>query len=544
MILLNPWALLGLLAIGVVLLLHARRPRKTLEVSNLPLWQAADETLNKRRPILERIRKNRLLILQILFCFFIILALARPSLLFWDKSHTVVLVFDCSVSMNARERGGTRIEIARGKALKLLDALGGNDRVLIVQAKPLPVLNHYSGSDKRALRRALESLAATEHSADLTQALIMGISSIEKTDPYEAFVFSDGTQKIALPGNNDGIRFILTGESDNNVAISRHSIRSNPFSPYDREIYAETINFSNREQEFRFDLSLEGMPFLSETVKLGSKERKSFAAQAPVTGSGIVKAEIHIKDNLEEDNRATTTLDLKKISVLLATAGNKYLENALRVNPRMTLTAIKPDQYPQTELKGYDVVILDGVAAANISRANYWIIEPPSGNPAVMGKGLVSSRPGHPVLSFVGLGNITVEEAFPLKIRSSETVLIEAKGEPLLAASENGSFRMVRMGFDFRSSNLPLTISFPVLVSNAVTWLGSRTDDSLNVFSEQESNIKPRFKPANPQGFNSAQPVVTRSGREIWRLLLIISIALLLLEWFLEEKRHGFHGIK
>jgi Ca-activated chloride channel homolog len=542
MILLNPWALLGLLAIGVVILLHSRRQRKTLYVSNLHLWQAADEELNRRRPVLERFRKNRQLILQILFVILIILALARPSLLFWNKSHTVVLVFDCSISMNARERGATRMELARAKAYKILNDLSGADRVIIVQDKPRPVLNFYSGSDKRSWRRALESLTATETSSDISQALIIGLSSIGKTESYEAFVFSDGTQNFSLPRNNDRIHYILTGESDNNVAISRLSVRSNPFSPYDREIYAEATNYSNHAQEFRFNLSLEGTPLIGESVKIASKERKSFTMQAPPGGSGIVKAVIDVKDDLDEDNRATATLDLKKISVLLVSGGNKYLENALTVNLKIALTMMKPDEFSRSELRKQDVIILDGVARTNAKNANLLIIEP-VGNAAVMGKGLVSYRPDHPVLSFINLGNIIVEEAFPLKIQPSETVLIEWKGKPLLAASENGAFRIVRMGFDIRSSNMPLTISFPVLVSNIVNWLGSRADDSIHVFHEQESDIKPRYKPVNADAFNSIKPAATHTGREIWRLLLIIALALLFLQWSMDEKRYGLRGL-
>jgi hypothetical protein len=542
MILLNPWALLGLLAIGVVILLHARRPRRTLQVSNLHLWQTADEELNRRRPVLEKIRKNRQLILQILFVFFIILALARPSLLFWNKSRTIVLVFDCSLSMNAQERGATRMELAREKALKFLADISGDDRVLIVQDKPRPVLNFYSGSDKRSWSRALAALTATGTSSDISRALIVALSSIGKTESYEAFVFSDGTQNISLPRNNDRIHYILTGESDNNVAISRLSVRSNPFSPYDREIYAETANYSNHAQEFRFNLSLEDTPLIGESVKIASKERKSFTMQAPPGDSGIVKAEIDVKDDLDADNRATATLDLKKISVLLVSGGNKYLENALKVNPKIALAMMRPDEFSRSELQKQDVIILDGVARTNAKNANLLIIEP-VGNAAVMGKGLVSYRPDHPVLSFINLGNIIVEEAFPLKIQPSETALIEWKGKPLLAASENGAFRKVRLGFDIRSSNMPLTISFPVFVSNIVHWLGSRADDSINVFREQESDIRPKYKPANTDAFTSTKPVAIHTGREIWRLLLIIALALLLLQWSMDEKRHGLRGL-
>jgi hypothetical protein len=534
MVFLNPWALLGMLVIGVVVWLHMRRPRKTLQVSNIHLWQAADEALSRKRPVLERIRKNWLLILQILFCLCIILALARPSLLFWSKSQIYILVFDCSASMNARERNGTRIEIAKEESARILDKISSSDRVLIVQAQTEPVLNRYFGSEKRSIRKALQSLSATEQSSNLAQALGIGISSIEKAEPYEAFVFSDGTEKFSTPANANNVHFIQTGDSENNVALSRLSIRSNPFSPYDREIFIQTANFSNHSQEFRLTLSLGQYFLLNERIQLGNKEQKSFAIPAPVNGSGIVKAQIDITDDLADDNQAIAALDFKKMSVLLVTAGNAYLEAALRVNPKVALTIMQPDEYARSDPKGYGVIILDGVAA-KISHANYLIIEPPARNPVAIGKGLISPRPGHPVISHVSLGNIAIEEAWPLKIQPSETVLIEKKGEPLMASSENGGYRALRMGFDIRSSNLPLTVSFPVLLSNAIDWLGSQPDESIYVFSEQESDIKPKYKPA-AQDAASSNKAITRAGREIWRLLLIIAIALLLLIWSFDHR--------
>jgi Ca-activated chloride channel homolog len=525
MTLLNPLALLLASLIGLVVWLHFKRPKRIQYVSNLHLWQAGGTEADDRRPILQRIRKNRLLILQILFLSLVVLALARPSLLFWHKSRAVVLVFDCSVSMNARESGGTRLELVREKALQLLKGIGSGDRVLIVQGRPQPVLNSYSGSDKNSLRRALEGLSATESSPDIDRALMVGLSSVEKTEDYEAFLFSDGTQPIHLPGNNARVHYIQVGKSDNNAAITRLSVRSNPFSPYDREIYAEAANFSSRAQKFQLQLTLEGAPLIDQTVELDPGQRKSFPVKAPPTGKGMAKASIAIQDDLIADNSAAASLDLKKISVLLVTTGNQYLEKALRVNPRFDGTVKKPEQCAQDDFKRFGVIILDGAMPQQLPPANYFIIDHPSGAASIMGKDAVSSMPSHPVMSFVNLRNITIEEALPLKIGPSETVLIESKGKPLMAASEAGRFRMVRLGFDVRSSNLPLTLSFPVLISNAVNWLGSRTDESVSQSIEQESNIKPTYTPQIRDERFSEKPVLARTGWELHRLLLLLSFA-------------------
>lgn len=531
MSLLNPLALLFTLLIGLVVLLHFKKPKRIQYISNLHLWQTAGTESDNRRPILERIRKNWRLILQILFLSFVILALARPALLFWHKSRTVVFIIDCSASMNARESGGTRIGLVREKAIKILNEVGSEDRVLIVQDRPRPVLNSFSGSDKKSLRRALQGLSATESSSDIDRPLVVGLSAIGKTEDYEVFLFSDGTQPINLPSNNDRVHYIQVGKSENNVAITRLSLRSNPFSPYDREAFAEVANFSNRAQRFRLQMQLEDAFLIDRTVELGLRQKKSFSVKAPPGAKGMIKAGIDIQDDLDSDNSATTSLDLKIISVLLATAGNQYLEKALRVNPWVACTTKKPEECSPEDFKRFDVVILDGVMLQQLPPANYFIIDHASGAKLEIGTNLASPMPSHPVMSFVNLRNVIIEDAQPLEIRASETVLIEVKGKPLMAASEADRFRVARLGFDVRRSNLPLTLSFPILISNTVNWLGSRTDESVSQVHEQESNIKPVFKPQNRDARFSETPVLARKGWEMYRTLLLISLAVLMLEF-------------
>ena len=159
MALMNPTALLYALLIGALVLIHfRRRSRTTLRVSNLQLWQAASQA-REAQPMLERPRADWLLAIQVLFLAAVILALTQPVV--WIRGaqpRTVVLVMDCSASMNARERGGTRFDLARAKARALVDQLGGQDRVLLVEARSRPVMRAYAGSERAAVGRALEAL--------------------------------------------------------------------------------------------------------------------------------------------------------------------------------------------------------------------------------------------------------------------------------------------------------------------------------------------------------------------------------------------------
>ena len=59
---------------------------------------------------------------------------------------------------------------------------------------------------------------------------MLALASVPKREPVEVFVFSDGTQDAlvsdkALAGR---VRYVQTGETDANLAITRLAVRSNP----------------------------------------------------------------------------------------------------------------------------------------------------------------------------------------------------------------------------------------------------------------------------------------------------------------------------
>ncbi len=596
MILLNPWALLFALAIGVILLLHLRRPKLARRVSNLQLWQLPAGEAAQRRPILERIRRSWLLILQVLFLVFVVLALTRPSFLIWENPRLIVMVMDSSASMNAKEGVRSRLDLAREKAIGLLDQVRRMDRVLLVQSRPQPVSKMYPGSDIDAISRALLNLSGTEAAADLGKALVMAIAASREEGSCEIFVFSDFAQKISLPAQNAKLHFIQVGASGNNVAITLLSVRNNPFSPYDQEVFAEIANFSEKRKELRFEMSFEGANLIREDVTLASGERKSFAVKPPPAGRGIVEARIVVKDDLDADNKAYAVLDPKKTKVLLITEGNRFLEKALAVFPQILCTVKTPREWSEELQKEYDLIILDGFEPRPLPPANYFILKHAGDNRLYDARNLSSTLPDHPVMTHVKLENVVVEEAVPVQTSSSAALLIHAGGKPLLAASESDAFRTVTLGFDIHSSNLPLTLSFPVLVSNIVNWLSPGTGDpgnqiaagellrrrvpvkeragevsitdprgvvgrasyingiltfqgtentgiysirdgdltdrfAVNLLNDRESDIKPlRAMPGSSKNLAEAA-ALSRAGREVWRALLMIALALLLLEW-------------
>ena len=90
--------LLSLLAGPIILLYMLRLRRQEMQVSSTLLWQKLLRDREANAPW-QRLRRNLLLILQLLILAFLVLALARP---FWPVatvvSGNVVLLLDASAS--------------------------------------------------------------------------------------------------------------------------------------------------------------------------------------------------------------------------------------------------------------------------------------------------------------------------------------------------------------------------------------------------------------------------------------------------------------
>src|SRR5436190_2982555 len=121
-----PFALaLALGAVPLILFLHSLRPRGIkVRTTALFIW----DRVSKERPLATRLgwllRKNLLLILQLLAAIALVAALADPSLVnFGAARGDVVVVMDLTASMKAKGPGGTRFDAARRELSSLIEGL-------------------------------------------------------------------------------------------------------------------------------------------------------------------------------------------------------------------------------------------------------------------------------------------------------------------------------------------------------------------------------------------------------------------------------------
>ncbi|MEX0710537.1 MAG: BatA and WFA domain-containing protein, partial [Chloroflexota bacterium] len=130
-----PLALIGLISLPIIVAYYMLRlRRRDVTVGSTFLWQQLVRDIEANAPW-QRLRFSWLLLLQLLIALVVVVAAARPFVTVTsDLAGNVVLIVDTSASMSAVEEDGTRIDLARAAARRVIGELPEGGHVTVVAA--------------------------------------------------------------------------------------------------------------------------------------------------------------------------------------------------------------------------------------------------------------------------------------------------------------------------------------------------------------------------------------------------------------------------
>lgn len=167
----NPWGLLALLAIPLVLLIHAlQRKRRILPTSTLFLWQRIDPASTPGRR-LERLLPSLPLLFQILAVLLLTWVLTQPRWLRSELVQPVVLVIDESASVSAfLDQAPVSLE----PVLRRLEGAAYSSVWTVLPSHPgsAPL---YQGSNRREALDAVRQFSARRPTHDPSPALLQAL---------------------------------------------------------------------------------------------------------------------------------------------------------------------------------------------------------------------------------------------------------------------------------------------------------------------------------------------------------------------------------
>ncbi|MGH7854276.1 MAG: VWA domain-containing protein [Candidatus Binatia bacterium] len=469
-------------AIPLILFLHSLKPRGLqLRTTTFFLW----ERVLKEQPLGTRLgwllRKNLLLILQLLAAIALIAALADPWLrYFGSTSGDVVVVMDLSASMKATERDVSRFDAARREWLSLIDGLGSRQKMMVIGAGAQPRLLMPFTSDQRRLRDLARGLEPTDAPGKVKDAILFAHAFLKRGSPDRVVVISDGafTGAEEFVKAGDQLRFVKVAGGKDNVGIVGFEARRHPEQPSPAEIMIHVKNFTERALRAPLTLMLDGKTLAQQEIELGAHDRRVMIFRYDGVTEGRLLARLDVADDFATDNQAYLALtDRAPVRLLYVGPGNPYLSRLLRLFPHVQVSSAPQWQPELAQGKNrFDMVIFDRVAAPALTHGNFILIDTMAPNLPLELKGKIqnprvsSPAANHPLTEGLSLGDLTIYEASRVALKGEGTVLARAAESPLLYALDKGKLRVLFFGFDLMASDLPLRVAFPILFHNALEW--------------------------------------------------------------------------
>lgn len=468
-------------ALPLIVFLHSLKPKGfKLATSTLFIW----ERVLKEQPLGTRLgwllKKNLLLILQLLAAAALIAALADPALRhFAPASGDLVVVLDLSASMKAKGKGGSRFAAARNEFAALVDTLSGNRKMMVIGAGAEPRLIAPFTADARRLREVARSVNATDAPGRVKDAILFAHAFLKRGSPDQVVVISDGAfagaEEFTRPAAH--LRLIRVDGAQAqpvNAGIVGFEVRRHPEQAA-AEIMVHLRNFTAQTLHAPLSLKLGDKELLRESVEIGADQRRVLIYPIDGALSGSLVARLEIDDDFATDNQAYLSLsDRPPLRLLYVGPGNPFLSNLLRFFPHVQVTTMPGWEGAPSDT--YDVIIFDRVPAPSLAQGNFIFIDTVPANGPILANGKVA-HPGaavlsakHPIVDAVSLGDLHVQEMLRLTVGGGATVLARAGGNPLLVALDRDKLRGLIVAFDLTASDLPLRIAFPVLFHNALDW--------------------------------------------------------------------------
>ncbi|HEU5013075.1 MAG TPA: BatA and WFA domain-containing protein [Roseiflexaceae bacterium] len=478
---LTPLALLGAAIIGPLIiamyLLRLRREERT--VSSTFLWRRAVRDVEANAPW-QKLRRNWLLLLQLLLALLLILALARPFIFSTGiAGRNLIIVLDRSASMAATDGSPTRLDAAKQQATTLVDQLPDGGRATVIAAGGQMDVPAAATPDRRQLHDAINNIKLENGGgSDLGQALTLASALASREPDSEVAIISDGD--VTIPADMKvpaTVRYFPIGQKQTNVAVSALALQP---SAAGQTLFAQATNYGPEQVTRRMDVYLDGSLFNAYDLTLPAGREQSVVVDVPAQ---VHVAEARLSDDANDalplDDRAWATGNAEQqTTIRVVSPGNHFLDVALKLLPGIQTTFVPSSTATFTETAAQvPITILDSVVPPTLPPGSLFFIAPPRSTEffSVTGeldRPALQPAPGdEPLLRNVSLSEVSVYKAARLTPGAWARIVVNGDGGPLLFVGEKDGRRIAVLAFDLHNSDLPLQVAFPLLLSNIVGYL-------------------------------------------------------------------------
>ena len=453
--------IVGAAAAAVWLFRMKIRPPR-VHVPSLLLWRRVFDQV-RELTWWERIRRAVSLAATVVLAIALALAVTRPGprLTAASRGRTLI-VLDSSWSMLAGSGGSTRWDQAVRQARALAASSGGEEVALATTADGLV---EGPTSDLALIETAIDRLAPSGGEG-APWPRVAGTDSVH--------FFTDGAVDAATA---PGVIVHSVYEPAPNVAITAFAARAATSGISSGEAFLEIVNYASRPQDVRVSLTRGTVTLFDQPVPVGAGGWcvNSSRCRCPAA-RGSSRRSAPPDNALKIDDEAVAWIaGVDPLVVTVVADGPPGpLADLLQRDPAIRASFVKSADYkPGRE----DIVIFDRTIPAQAPVRPALFIAPPAagwlGTPTPEEKAPRWLEPdAHPVLAGVDPLTIEVRRAHGYEGPGLVRIARSERGTPLVSVIDARDRRAVVLGFAIGDSNLATAPAFPVVVGNAIEWLG------------------------------------------------------------------------
>ncbi len=344
----NPEGLWALLALVPLIILYLIRPKpKVMPIPSLMFFLKSSGA-RKLTSFLKQITHDWLFLIQLLLLLGLALTFSEP---FTNYDHDVtasntVIVLDVSASMQTKEDGRTRFDLAVSQAKKVV---GSKNSIILAKDAPFIAVQDVSGEEAAKFLNNLQP-RATE--TKLGEAIIAAGETLSegRVVVISDFINTGGQDpdvaKAVLESKGLVVDFInIAGAQKSNVGIIQLDAGNDDTTVYVKNYDGVQKNVGLSVGSTRTQLSIP------------AKGIETYSFKTP---PGVTKIELGVQDDLAVDNVALLSAPAGGKAKVLVISNNAsvFLKNALLASGELDVTVTEP---PIISGGDYDVIIINNV---------------------------------------------------------------------------------------------------------------------------------------------------------------------------------------
>lgn len=500
----------------LVLLYFLKLRRREVEISSTFLWKKSIQDLQANAPF-QKLRRNILLLLQLLVLAAGLLAIAQPELAAEAGARNRhIIVIDRSASMSATDAGDSgrepRLTVAKREAIQFIDAmrepaalgLGQRDEAMVIAFDAGAEVVQPWTSDKARLRAAIESIEPTDAPTLLDEAMrLTGAYAPPATSEDQTYessgaapvhVWSDGrihdAQTILLPSAATLIYHGVGSPSAVNTGVTALRAERDFDDPSKVSIFVGLSTTARDPQQVEVELAIDNLitgvraaPVSPATDDGPGVGGVVFTLQR--NEGGLIRVRLTRDDALSADNTASLALaPAKRLAVALVAESDLFLQTALEGMTLSRLVRMTPSQFERAaqtnDLGAFDVIVLSGWAPSEPLPPGRYIVF--GAAPVMTGLTRGAERTGpfiaidwsreHPMFRFTSLDNLIIARDVAIEASEDQRVLARSDAGPIVIEATDRGVRAIVVSFEPAESNWPFDPGFVIALASAVRSLG------------------------------------------------------------------------